>query len=51
MVIPISLDQEREGYFITYFIVPKKDGGPRPIFSLKFFNMSVVKMRFKMEMP
>ena len=26
-VVPVPLDQGRDGYLSTYFIVPKKDGG------------------------
>jgi hypothetical protein len=48
-VVPIPLDQEADGYFSTYFIVPKKDGGLRPILNLKRFNNCVKKQRFKME--
>ena len=48
-IVPVSLDQERDGYFSTYFIVTTKDGGLRPILNLKFFNKSVARKRFKME--
>jgi len=48
-VVPIPLDQEEDGYFSTYFIVPKKDGGLRPILNLKYFNVNVRKRKFKME--
>ena len=47
--MPVPLDQEKERYFSTYFIVPKKNGGLRPILKLKYFNKAVAKGRFKME--
>ena len=31
------------------FWYPKRDGGPRPILNLKFFNFIVCKTLFKME--
>ena len=43
------LYQVKSGYYITYFLVPKKDGGYRPILNLKFFNLNVCKTSFKME--
>ena len=39
----------RRGYYSTYFLVPKKDGGMRPILNLKPFNRCLRKHRFKME--
>ena len=39
----------RSEYYSTYFVVPKKDGGLRPILNLKYFNLSVWKTSFKME--
>ena len=48
-VVPVPPGQEREGYYSTYFLVPKKDGGLRPILNLKLFNHSMVKVKFKME--
>jgi hypothetical protein len=38
-----------QGYYSTYFLVPKKDGGVRPILNLKPFNKYLNKQRFKME--
>ena len=37
------------GYFSTHFLVPKKDGGLRPILNLKKFNVHMVKRSFRME--
>jgi len=38
------------GFYSTYFLVPKKDGGIRPILNLKPFNAGFVKKQgFKME--
>ena len=48
-VKPVPLDQERSGFYSTYFLVPKRDGGHRPILNLKFFNVIVRKTSFKME--
>ena len=48
-VMPVRLDQERSGFYSTYFLVPKQDGGHRPILNLKYFNFSVRKTSFKME--
>jgi hypothetical protein len=39
----------RDGFYSTYFIVPKKSGGLRPILNLKIFNRCLRKVRFKME--
>ena len=40
---------ERFGFYSTYFTVPKKDGGIRPILNLKPFNRNIKRERFKME--
>ncbi|KAI2653857.1 Transposon Ty3-G Gag-Pol polyprotein [Labeo rohita] len=40
---------EREsGFYSRYFIVPKKDGGLRPILDLRLLNRSVKRLKFKM---
>ncbi len=40
---------EREsGFYSWYFIVPKKDGGLRPILDLRQLNRSVSRLKFKM---
>ncbi len=36
------------GFYRRYFIVPKKDGGLRPILDLRVLNISVMKLKFKM---
>ena len=48
-VVPVPTDQQGRGYYSTYFLVPKKDGGVRPILNLKPFNKNVPKQHFKME--
>ena len=48
-VVPVPPDQRGTGYYSTYFVVPKKDGGLRPILNLKRFNQYLVKRKFKME--
>ena len=37
-----------EGYYSRYFLVPKRDGGSRPILNLKPFNEFVRKYRFRL---
>ena len=39
----------RSGYYSTYFLVPQKDSGHRPILNVMFFNLNVCKTLFKME--
>jgi hypothetical protein len=41
--------QESQGFYSTFFIVPKKDGGLRPILNLKPLNVYMEKSHFKME--
>ena len=41
--------QEKDGFYSTYFTVPKKDGGIRPILNLRRFNQCLRKETFKME--
>ncbi len=41
------LDREF-GFYSQYFIVPKKDGGLRPILDLRHLNRSLRRFRFKM---
>ena len=41
--------QEGDSFYSTFFTVPKKDGGIRPILNLKPFNVCLAKHRFKME--
>ncbi len=36
------------GFYNRYFIVPKKDGGLRPILDLRVLNVSIMKLKFKM---
>ncbi|KAI2645053.1 Transposon Ty3-G Gag-Pol polyprotein [Labeo rohita] len=45
-VVP-SHDRETR-FYSRYFIVPKKDGGLRPILDLRRLNRSVMRLRFKM---
>jgi len=46
--VHVPPDQGWSGYYNTYFLVPKKDGGIRPILNLKQFNHCLRKARFKM---
>ncbi|XP_053092882.1 LOW QUALITY PROTEIN: uncharacterized protein LOC113526632 [Pangasianodon hypophthalmus] len=36
------------GFYRRYFIVPKKDGGLRPILDLRQLNLSVARLKFRM---
>ncbi len=36
------------GFYSRYFIIPKKDGGLRPILDLRLLNRSVKRLKFKM---
>ncbi|KAL0147122.1 hypothetical protein M9458_057646, partial [Cirrhinus mrigala] len=46
--IEVVPPQDREsGFYSRYFIVPKKDGGLRPIIDLRRLNRSVMKLKFK----
>ena len=46
--VPVPPDQGWSGYYSSYFLVPKKDGGLRPILNLKQFNNCLRKVKFKM---
>ncbi|KAI2657129.1 Transposon Ty3-G Gag-Pol polyprotein [Labeo rohita] len=47
--IEVVPPQDRESWFYSqYFIVPKKDGGLRPILDLRLLNRSVMRLKFKM---
>ncbi len=45
-VVP-PLDRE-SGFYSRYFVVPKKDGGLRPILDLRLLNRSVSHLKFRM---
>ena len=44
-VIPLL----QPGFYSNLFLVPKKDGGQRPVINLKALNRFVLKENFKME--
>ncbi len=37
-----------QGFFSRYFLIPKRDGGLRPILDLRCLNLSLYKGKFKM---
>jgi hypothetical protein len=43
------VDPLSPGYYSTFFVVPKRDGGHRPILNLKPLNKFVVYKKFRME--
>ncbi len=45
---PVPPADMGSGLFSTYFIVPKKGGGLRPILDLRVFNRALHKLPFKM---
>ena len=45
----VPLDQVGRGYYSTFFVVPKKDGGLRPILNLRQLNTHLIIPHFKME--
>ncbi len=44
----VSLHERESGFYSRYFVVPKKDGGLRPILDLRQLNRSVSRLKFKM---
>ncbi|KAI2644567.1 Transposon Ty3-G Gag-Pol polyprotein [Labeo rohita] len=44
----VPLPEIESGYYSRYFLVPKKDGGLRPILDLRGLNRSVKALKFKM---
>ncbi|XDV25826.1 hypothetical protein PO909_029676 [Leuciscus waleckii] len=45
---PLSLAQSKGGLYSRYFLVPKKDGGLRPILDLRQLNRVLAKRQFRM---
>ncbi len=45
---PVPPAERRQGFYSTYFIVPKKRGGLRPILDLRVLNRALHKLPFKM---
>ena len=45
----VSRGQENVGFYSTYFLVPKKDGGFRPILNLRDLNACIEVPTFRME--
>ncbi len=46
----IPQSEIKQGFFSRYFLVPKRDGGLRPILDLRCLNLSLYKGKFKMLM-
>ena len=45
----VELNTPSAGFYSTLFLVPKKDGGQRPVINLKVLNQFVRAQHFKME--
>ncbi len=45
---PVSPAEMKSGFYSPYFIVPKKDGGLRPILDLRVLNRALHKLPFRM---
>ncbi len=43
----VSPAQSKSGFYIRYFLIPKKDGGLRPIFDFRHLNRALMKRPFK----
>ena len=46
---PVPESEEGTGFYSTFFVVPKKPEGLRPILNLKQFNHSVVRKGFRLD--
>ncbi len=44
----VSPAQSESGFYSCYFLVPKKDGGLRPILDLRHLNLALMKWPFRM---
>ena len=47
-VEPVPITEMSSGFYSPYFIVPKKDGGLRPILDLRRLNKHLHKLPFRM---
>ena len=47
-ITPVPSGEAHQGFYSTYFLVPKKDGGLRPILNLKGFNHFLKHLPFHM---
>ncbi len=48
---PVPPAEMKSGFYSPYFIVPKKDGGLRPILDLRVLNRALHKLPFRMLTP
>ena len=48
-VVELALTEADRGFYSSLFLVPKKDGGMRPVINLKCLNEFVAPQHFKME--
>ena len=48
-IIPITQPPAEQGFISTVFLVPKKDGGARPVINLRALNHFISSQHFKME--
>ena len=47
----VQVDPSTRGFYSTFFLVPKKDGGQRPVLNLKGLNQFVNVRTFRMQTP
>lgn len=47
-ITEVSMSVQQAGFYSTYFLIPKKDGGLRPILDLRPLNVYLKRLPFKM---
>ena len=47
-ILNVPPKEVNKGFYSRYFLVPKKDGGYRPILDLRILNKTLVKREFRM---
>lgn len=46
---PVSKSQQGTGVYFMFFLVPKKNGDMRSILDLRWLNLFLIQLKFKME--